>query len=64
MKTMAVLDAMSRLPGEFRINDLRRLCPAVSVDMVRRVLKDEQRRGALECLGRGPQARWRKLSEG
>lgn len=64
MKTSAVIDAVGRLPGDFRVDDLRRLCPAVSLDMIRRVLKDEQRRGSLECLGRGPHARWRKLSGG
>jgi len=64
MKTSTVLDAVARLPLEFRVDDLRRLCPAVSLDMIRRVLKDEQKRGALECLGRGPLARWRTLSRG
>lgn len=63
-KTMAILDAIGRLPGDFSINDLRRLCPAVSVDMARRVLKQQRELGRLLCLGRGPNARWRDLSRG
>ncbi len=59
-KTAAVINAIARLPGEFKAADVLRACPAVSLDMVRRVLKDEQRRGRVECLGRGPGARWRK----
>ncbi len=62
-KTTAVLDAVRRMPSVFRAADVVRACPAVSLDMIRRVLKDEQQRGALECLGRGPQARWRKVTE-
>ena len=61
-KTIAVLDAVHRMPPVFRVADVVRACPAVSLDMIRRVLKDEQQRGALECLGRGPQARWRKVT--
>lgn len=61
-KTAAVIDAIRRLPDTFRAADVLRACPAVSLDMVRRVLKDEQKRGRLACLGRGPQARWQKAS--
>jgi len=34
--------------------------PGVSRDMVRAVLRDEQKQGRVECLGRGPAAAWRK----
>lgn len=46
--------------GEFTISELGQVCPGVSRDMVRTVLRDEQKQGRVECLGRGPSAAWRK----
>ncbi|MEW5983117.1 MAG: Fic family protein [Acidobacteriota bacterium] len=60
-KTAAVLDAIGRAPGTFSVSELARTCPAVSLDMIRRVLKDQQREGQVLCLGRGPGARWRRV---
>lgn len=46
--------------GEFTVSKLERACPGVSRDMIRRVLQHLQKAGAVECLGRGPGATWRK----
>ena len=46
--------------GGFTISELERICPGVSRDMVRRVLREQQAAGAVECQGRGPAATWRK----
>lgn len=46
--------------GQFTISELCQVCPGVSRDMVRTVLRDEQKQGRVECLGRGPAATWRK----
>ena len=43
-----------------RYISLERACPEVSRDMVRRVLRDLKAAEQVECLGRGPGARWRK----
>ena len=40
--------------------DLERLCPGVSRDMIRIVLRDLKAAGRVECLGRGPGAKWQK----
>ncbi len=53
----AVIDAFA---GEFTLADIERSCPGVSRDMVRRVLRELQRAGKVECIGRGPGAPWRK----
>jgi predicted transcriptional regulator of viral defense system len=45
----------------FRIADLQRECPGVSVDMIRHVLKKLREKGAVECLGRGRNAIWKRL---
>ena len=59
-KTGLIEKAVSDFSSEFSVSDLERACPGVSRDMVRRVLRDLQARGDVECLGRGPGALWRK----
>jgi Fic family protein len=59
-KTAMVLDAVSNIPGDFSIKDLQERCPTVGIDLIRRILRQERDAGRLECLGRGPDARWRK----
>lgn len=58
-KTELVASAATGFAGEFSLSDLERACPGVGCDMVRRVLRDLQAAGKVECLGRGPGARWR-----
>lgn len=59
-KTELVESAINAFSREFTLADLERACPGVSRDMVRRVLRDLQKKGEVECLGRGPGAAWRK----
>lgn len=59
-KTAMVLDAISNLPRNFSIKDLQERCPTVGIDLIRRILRQERTAGRLECLGRGPDARWQK----
>jgi Fic family protein len=59
-KTELIEKAVRDFSSEFSVSDLERACPSVSRDMVRRVLRDLQARGDVECLGRGPGALWRK----
>ncbi|AFY48641.1 hypothetical protein Nos7524_2821 [Nostoc sp. PCC 7524] len=59
-KTAMVLDAISNIPGDFSIKDLQERCPTVGIDLIRRILRQERNLGRLECLGRGPDARWCK----
>jgi Fic family protein len=59
-KTELVVTAVDRFRGEFTLGDVERSCPGVSRDMVRRVLRQLQRSRQVECLGRGPGARWTK----
>ena len=59
-KTEQVLAALGTLPIEFTLRQLEEACPGVSRDMVRRVLR-AQSGDSIECIGRGPGARWRRL---
>jgi hypothetical protein len=46
-----------------RIAQLQRLCPGVSVDMIRHVLKAQREQGKVECLGRGRNTLWRRTKK-
>jgi Fic family protein len=59
-KTTAVMGALVRMPSEFTLSELKNACPGVSHDMVRKVLMG-QRGKTVECIGKGPGAKWRKL---
>ena len=59
-KTVLVETAIDAFPGEFTLVQLERACPGVSRDMVRRVLRQLQKKGRVACLGRGPSAHWRR----
>lgn len=59
-KTELVAMAIDRARGPFRVADLQRACPGVSVDLIRALLKKYRAAGRVECLGRGQQARWQK----
>jgi Fic family protein len=58
-KTAMVRDAIIHFSGDFSIRDLQERCPTVGVDLIRRILREERTAGRVECLGRGPNARWR-----
>ena len=58
-KTEQVLVALEQLPAEFTLAQLEQACPGVSRDMVRRVLAGQKGK-TVECIGRGPGARWIK----
>ena len=62
-KTELITAAISRFPGPFRVSDLQRECPGVSVDLVRQVLKKLRSSGRIECLGRGQSAEWQRTAK-
>ena len=59
-KTAMIIEAMEAIKGDFRVVDLQKACPNVSIDLIRRVLKNLQTQGRIECLARGQKALWRK----
>lgn len=59
-KTEMVVDAIAKVPDTFRVSEIQRACPAVSVHLIRRTLKKLRQAGQVECLGRGRSARWQK----
>ena len=59
-KTDMVKQAIETMSGEFGVIDVERRCPGVSRDMIRLLLRELKTVGLIECLGRGPGAKWRK----
>jgi Fic family protein len=62
-KSQVVMDAIARLPGDFSVGQLQHQCPGVSVDLIRKLLNHLREEGQLSCLGRGPNAKWRKATK-
>jgi Fic family protein len=59
-KTQMIEAAVTSTSGNFTVAELERVCPGVSRDMVRKVLRQLKQAGKVESLGRGPGAPWRK----
>ena len=59
-KTDQIVGAIGRFVGEFTVSELEQACPGISRDMIRRVLREQQAAGVVECHGRGLAARWQK----
>lgn len=58
-KTEMILKSLNTLPKEFTLAQLEYATLGVSREMVRRVLV-EQKGKLVDCIGRGPGAKWRK----
>jgi fido (protein-threonine AMPylation protein) len=62
-KTALIHDAIKNFPGDFSVGEIQQKCPGVGIDMIRRVLKDLQSQGVIECLGHGRNAKWHKIGK-
>ena len=51
---------IKRPKSGFTLRELEQVCPGVSRDMVRHVLREQQESGAVACHGRGPGAAWKR----
>ena len=60
-KTVMIHDAINKYSGAFSVSDILHKCPGVSIDMVRKALKDMQTQGHVECIGLGRNAKWHKI---
>ncbi len=60
-KTAMVLDAIKNSSDEFAVKDLQDRCPTVGIDLIRKILRNEKNEGRIDCLGRGPDAKWKRI---
>jgi len=58
-KAEAVISAIKKQSGEFRIMDIERQCPGVGREWIKVILGKMKKSGEITCLGKGPAARWR-----
>jgi len=62
-KTEFIEAAIDTFKKDFTMDDLEKVCPGVSRDMIRTVLRNLQEFKKVECLGRGPGAKWKKRGQ-
>lgn len=62
-KSEIVAYALESVESPFGIADIERLCPSVSRDTIRLVMNRWREDGRLEALGRGRDAKWRRLEK-
>jgi len=60
-KTEMVKNAIDAYVGDFTVSDIQEVCPMVSIDMIRHILKQMKEDRQIENISRGRFARWRKL---
>ncbi len=59
-KTAAVLAAIERQVGAFRVRDLQAECPGVGLDLIRKLLAQLKKGKKVKALGTGRSAQWQK----
>ena len=62
-KTKLITQTIQKANGRFRVADLQRECPGVSLDLIRATLKKLRTAGRVECLGRGQSAQWKRTTQ-
>ena len=63
-KREMVVAAIERLPEEFSFSDLQKVCPGVSFATLKRALQDLKGRKKIIPLGKGRDARWKRIGSG
>ena len=63
-KTEIVRQAVFEFNVAFHITELQKQCSGVSLDMIRKILKDMSNSGEVRCTGRGKLAMWMVLGNG
>jgi Fic family protein len=61
-KSEMVRTTIHHMSTDFSARDIQTACPNVGIDLIRRILREERVAGRVECLGRGPDARWRVVT--
>jgi Fic family protein len=60
-KTQAVLDWIVASYGQFTVQDVKTACPEVSIETIRKILKDQKETGLIAISGKGRFATWRRI---
>ncbi len=60
-KTGQIVYYLEKSTKPISISDVQSACPYVSIDLIRRALKNLRKAGKVRCLGRGPNAQWETI---
>lgn len=60
-KTELIMQAINTQVGEFSISDIEKACPSISRDMIRFILRQQQKEKKIKCLGKGKSAKWKRI---
>jgi len=60
-KSDLIVRYIEEAPGKFSVADIKYHSPGVSMDLIRKILKDLQKQGMIQSTGRGRNAQWEKL---
>lgn len=60
-KTTIVKNTIGNFYGNFSVSEIKTLCPEVSIDLIRKILKDMSKDGLIKSTGKGRGASWRKI---
>lgn len=63
-KTEIVLQSINNQVKVFQISDIERNCPAVSRELIRKILSNLKKENKVICNGKGPVARWKNIGKG
>jgi Fic family protein len=61
-KRSQIEEFIGKSGDSFTVREVQNCCPGVSIDMIRKVLKDLQKENRVECLGKGQSARWKRIA--
>ncbi len=60
VKTEMVLALLDSFPDGFTIRQIQQKVPGCGIELIRKIFKTEKAVGHIKCLGRGPNALWKK----
>jgi predicted transcriptional regulator of viral defense system len=60
-KRSQIEEFIAKSGESFSVREIQNRCPGISIDMIRKVLKDLQKENRVERLGKGQSARWREV---
>jgi hypothetical protein len=60
IKTDMVLAWIGAEQGDFSIRQIQQQVPECGIELIRKIFKEQKAAGKIKCMGRGPNALWRK----
>ncbi len=62
-KRNLIINVIENADSVFRVADIQKQCPGVSIDMIRRTLKELKAKKEIKCLNRGQNAQWARIKK-